>query len=164
MSNPTDKTELQRLEEERDALLACLAVCKAAQARVDEALTLPDAITEEGPHSTPKDDKRVVSSLSELSAPSSWQPNRHYQTDKPHRSTGSKVDPGDTANPSQPTNLAHRQRKNPPIAKGHNQRGGRMDGRENSAAKSERGSREDSFVMVENLDEPGDPDPDEGGN
>ncbi|KAK4459848.1 hypothetical protein QBC42DRAFT_289137 [Cladorrhinum samala] len=142
MSNPTDKTELQRLEEERDALLACLAVCKAAQARVDEALTLPDAITEEGPHSTPKDDKRVVSSLSD---------------------TGSKVDPGDTANPSQPTNLAHRQRKNPPIAKGHNQRGGRMDGRENSAAKSERGSREDSFVMVENLDE-GDPDPDEGGN
>lgn len=38
-----------------------------------------------------------------------------------------------------------------------------MDGRENSAAKSERESHEDSFVMVENLDE-GDPDPHEGGN
>lgn len=38
MSNPIVKTERQRLEEERDVTLACLAVYEAARVRVDQAL------------------------------------------------------------------------------------------------------------------------------
>jgi len=79
MSNPTDKTELQLLMEERDATLAYLAVCKAAQASVDEAL---QRIAEERQHNTPKDSRRVISSLSELIETSSWPSNQRSQTEQ----------------------------------------------------------------------------------
>ncbi|EJT68145.1 hypothetical protein GGTG_14277 [Gaeumannomyces tritici R3-111a-1] len=37
MENLPGKTELQRLEEERDAIQVCLAVCEAARIHVDQA-------------------------------------------------------------------------------------------------------------------------------
>jgi hypothetical protein len=103
MSNPADKTKLQRLIEERDATLAYLAICKAAEASVDEAL---QRNTKEHLNDTLQDNERVISSLSELIGTSTWQPNRHSQANKTDR-TSSRVD-GDTATPSQHSNLAHR--------------------------------------------------------
>jgi hypothetical protein len=153
MSNPTDKTELQGLMEERRAILACLAVCKAAQASVDEA---------ERQLNAPKDNKRVISSLSELIGTSPQRSNRHSQTDEPCRTSGKGE--GDTASPSQHANHAHRQRESQPTTKEQNHLGNHMDGREDSATGSQGVSQgesyeDDSFVMVESSDE-GDP---EGG-
>ena len=146
MSNPTNKTELQRLMEERDATLACLAVCKAAQASVEEAL---QRITEEHQHHTRNDGKHVISSLSELIETSTRQSNQRSQTEKPYQASGQAV--GDTANPSQNTDLAHRQRGSLPVTECHSRLVNSMDGRKNSAAGSQGESCEVSFVMVENF-------------
>ncbi|KAK0634075.1 hypothetical protein B0T14DRAFT_508344 [Immersiella caudata] len=146
MSNPIDETEPQRLMEERRAILACLAVCEAAQASVDEA---------ERQLNTQKDDKRVISSLSELIGTSVQRSNRYSQPDERSR-TSSSVD-GDTASPPQRTDLAHRQRESQSTNKAQGCLGARMGGREDSAAgsqeESQEESQEDSFVMVENSDE-----------
>ena len=147
MSNPADKTELQRLLEERDATLACLAICKVAQATVDQAL---QRINEERQPNTSKDDKRVISSLSELIGTSAWQSNRPSQTDLPCR-TSRKVD-GDTANPLQHTDLAHPHRKTPHSAKDLNQVEAN-DGRGHSTEDSQGEPDDDSFVMVDIVDE-----------
>jgi hypothetical protein len=118
--------------EERDATLACLAICEAAQASIDQAR---QRINEERQPNTQKDNERVISSLSEL-----------IGTDKPFR-TSSKVD-GDTASPSQRTNLAHRQRKFPPTTKDLN----RIGASDSRGQDSEGEPHEGSFVMVERED------------
>jgi len=147
MSKQNDKTELQRLMEEREATLACLAVCKAAQASVDQAL---QRISEGRQPNTPKDNKRVISSLPELTGTSARRSTRLSQPDKPCR-TRSRVD-GDTFNSSHHTNLTYRQRENQSSTKGYDQTGVK-DGHGNSAEGLQGESPEDSFVMVESVDE-----------
>jgi hypothetical protein len=142
MSNPIVKTERQRLEEERDVTLACMAICEAARVRVDQALK---GITEERRKSISRGEKRVVSSLGR------WQPNRQPQTNTPY-STSSKAD-GDTTSRSRHTNLAHRQRETQPHTKGLNEMGGRIESCGDSATGSQGEFHEESFVMVENPDE-----------
>ena len=81
MSNPTDETELRRLKEEKDAILAWVVICKAAQASV-EALQSSQSITKEHQHNTPSDDKRVISSSSELTKANIWRSSRYSQSNK----------------------------------------------------------------------------------
>ena len=152
MANAPSRTEKQLLEDERDAILACLAVCEAARASTDQAF---ERITEERQKSTSKDDSRVVSSLSELIRASCRPPSRRPQPETLHDNR-SEAD-RDIAGPSQPTNLAHRQRENQPHTERLGVKGGRKEGCGNSAAGSQEDLREESFVMVENLDE-GEPD------
>ncbi len=154
MSNPIGKTERQRLKEERDGILACLAVCKAARIKVDQAF---ERITEEDQKSISSDNKPVGSSLSELVGTDRWQPKRQPQTDIPY-DTGSMVD-RDTTSPSQYKNLVHRQRDIQNYTKGLSEMGRRTESRGNSAADSHGELQEEPFVLVES---PGEGDADEG--
>lgn len=148
MSNPIGKTERQHLEEERDIILACLAICEAACIKVDQVSEL---ITGEHQKSISRDDKRVASSLSELVGTGRRQPKRQPQTDTPS-STSSKA-ARDTTSPSQHSNLVHRQRETQPDTKGLSEMGGRTESRGNSAEGSQGELQEDSFVLVESPDE-----------
>lgn len=149
MESLPGKTELQRLEEERDAILACLAVCEAARIHVDQAFE-----RNKDPQTSTEDCERVISNLSELIVAGRRQPNRQPQTNTTY-STG-EIDTN-TASLSQPSSLPRRRRKIQPQAKGPN---GEEDTKEscgNSAADLQGDSHEESFVMVEKPDE-GDPD------
>ena len=152
MAKPTGKRELQRLEEERDAILACLAVCEAARVRVDQAF---QSITEGRQKSTSKGDERVITSLSELIGAVRWRQNRQPQTYTPC-STGREID-GNTASRSRPASLAHRLRETQPQTKGHSGEGGHRERCGNSPAGSQEDLHEESFIIVENPEE-GDPD------
>lgn len=71
------KTERQRLEEEIDDVLACLAVCEVACSSVDQAL---ERITKERQNSS-KHEKSGMPSFSELMGANRRQQNRQPQTD-----------------------------------------------------------------------------------
>lgn len=147
MANPSDKTELQRLEEERDAVLACLAICEAARVTVNQT---QQRMAEERQKGASKDDKSVISSLSELVGTSRSQQNRQSQTDTP--GTGTEVDRGITS-PPRPTNLACRQRETQPQTKELGGMGVYRESCGDSAEGSQGDPHEESFVMVEDLDE-----------
>ena len=158
MSTPTDKTELHRLIKERDTTLAYLTIYKATEASFDGAL---QRITKEGQPNPPKDNERVISSLSVFIRTRARPSNQHSQTNRPYR-TGSSAD-GDRASPPQPTELAYRERETLSAAKGRSNLSRYTNGRGRSAAGSQGESHDDdddddddddsSFVMVENFEE-----------